>query len=196
MIDIETGSTNANAAIFSLAAVGFSPEISVRPEHSFYVEISHTSNKASNRAFSESTMEWWATLPHPAPDGSTSLLDALQSFLTWLPPRIEAVWANSPSFDLAILKHACAQFDLTWPYPFWCERDVRTLKALTFPTRSLGNNHNAYQDAVHQAILVCDAYSMLHLQQTPIANPWKYHDHRTENATPRNQHPHDHPIQH
>lgn len=170
MIDIETGSTESNAAIFSVAAIGFRPESHrVTPEHSFYIEISHE----QPRHISPDTMAWWASQPKPPPQSDTKLHEALQLFIAWLPPQVEAVWANSPSFDLTILKHACKQYNLLWPYPFWCERDVRTIKALTFPGHTLGNTHNAYEDAVRQALLICDIYKYLY-QQTPLPNPWSY----------------------
>ena len=171
MIDIETGSTKINATIFSIAAVGFNPKLNeVLPKTSFYVELDHN----QNRHLCPDTMAWWATQPIAPPKSTTPLQEALQAFLTWLPPTVDAIWANSPSFDLCILKDACAQYDLTWPYPYWCERDVRTIKALTFPGRNLGNLHHAYKDAVNQALFVCDAYEELNLRHTPLPNVWSY----------------------
>lgn len=179
MIDIETGSTQIDATIFSIAAVGFNPQIGeVLPRTSFYEEFDHR----QNRHTSPETMAWWADQPIPPPVSTTPLIEGLNRFLAWLPPA-DAIWANSPSFDLCILKNACAQYDLSWPYPFWCERDVRTIKAITFPGRNLGNLHHAYKDAVNQALFICDAYKELSLRHAPQPNIWSY---QPNDRQPRN----------
>jgi hypothetical protein len=172
MIDIETGSTLPTAAIFSIGAVGFTPETNhIHKEISFYIEITHASNIALGRILSPETMKWWET-QGLAPDGPHSLPEALQSLLAWIPRRITNIWANSPSFDLVILKDACRSCNLDWPFPYWIERDVRTLKALTMPATKLANSHNAYFDAVRQAFMVCNAYKTLNLMVKNLPNPW------------------------
>lgn len=188
MIDLETGSTEINAAIFSIGALAFEPTNTEPPSCTFYVEISHASNKASKRDFSTSTMEWWAGQPTPPPNGSTGLFEALQALSRWLPPA-EAVWANSPGFDLSILKHAFNHFDLNWPYPFWKEADVRTLKRLLLPGYTLGNDHHALKDAMRQTVMVREGYKRLNLYTQPVQNPWirpgAQHDHHAPNPAHR-----------
>lgn len=172
MLDLETGGVSPGCAIFSIGACLFSPYNQELPVHTYYEEISHSSCMEIGLRFERSTMNWWTTQPGIIPNGVKPLRQVLEEFVLWLSnapglckEQITAQWANSPSFDLTIIKYTIAQFNLNWPYPFWQEMDVRTTKALAFPNGDykLNNAHNALQDAINQCQLVQNAYLTLGL---------------------------------
>lgn len=179
MIDIETGGVQPNCAIFSIGALFFDPT-SDRLGDSFYEEISHESNKKLERQFEIATMNWWAG---KAPNGNAHIASVLNDLIRWIvshKPRY--VWANSPSFDLVILKNVINKINLLWPLPYHAERDVRTIKALAWPDESyhLNNSHNALADCTNQARLVQAGYKILwsienetREDHTTFRNCWK-----------------------
>lgn len=169
MLDLETGGTQPGCAIFAIGACAFNPYRFEEPKHTFYKEINHTSCMEIGLRFERDTMAWWKGL---APNGDTHIQTACQELIHWLhglPQKlhehISAHWANSPSFDYTILKHVLNVYHYTWPYPYWQERDVRTLKFLAFPNGDthLNNTHNALNDAINQSKLVQQAYLTLGL---------------------------------
>lgn len=169
MLDLETGGTHPGCAIFAIGACAFNPLTSELPPETFYIEISHQSCMELGLRFERETMCWWKG---QAPNGETHIQTALGALLHWinnLPAKlnehITAHWANSPSFDYAILKHVLNMYHYTWPFAYWQERDVRTLKTIAFPNNNyhLNNSHNALNDAINQCLLVQHAYQTLGL---------------------------------
>lgn len=154
-VDLETLDTAATARILSIGAVF--------KEETFYAEID-TSLYNQEFTTSEATMRWWdrqggfqpSTTPMPPYEAITKFQIWL-SGLTISDPDYE-VWANSPSFDCAILRNHLKAFNLRCPWEFWQERDVRTIKnlavSLNLGIRFPKNPHNALQDAANQRILV------------------------------------------
>lgn len=188
MLDIETLGTDPGCQILSIGAVRFDPfnqRVDDEPGQTFYIEINRNSyDEHWPGQFHQSpeTLAWWATQPTPPPDGDFTVLEALRLFFDWLDRGItRRLWANSPGFDVGILKKACQITNLRWPIEYWKERDVRTLVSLAAPDpeRRFVNTHNALDDAINQAHLVCHCYHLLrfcHDRTTPnhpIRNPWK-----------------------
>lgn len=175
MIDIETLSTEPNAAILSIGACAFDmldkeEDIS----HTFFKRVSLESNFKHDRHVSSDTLSWWfkqspeaqeATFNGPA----TSLSAALSDFNLWihsLNPRPTHVWAKDPDFDVVIMRSACAAVGLPFPFNYWQSRSVRTIVELAYPARdeprfSGGVQHSAMDDAVFQAMLTKLAYHRL-----------------------------------
>lgn len=172
MVDLETLDTEPSAVILSIGSVAFYPgnnEI----DSKFYANINPRTQK--DRTINPSTVMWWLDQSKQAQDGlqknQSPLGATLQMWLVWLKTwRREdpVIWANSPSFDVDILKHACKQFGLHFPFDFRHTRDVRTVKALmehagigTKDSSTRFTTHNALEDAAHQAHLVCQLYERL-----------------------------------
>ena len=186
MIDIETGGTTPGCAIFSIGACCFTPYEVVKPVEYFYIEINHQSCQDLGLRLETSTMEWWKDQPR-IPESEQSIEYALKEFMLWiarlpnkLGERITHIWANSPSFDLVIIKYALTLCEIRWDHPFWVERDVRTLKAIAWPNndyRGDENSHNAVEDAINQTRLVQHSYLKLGLS----------HDHNSTSPFHRNQ---------
>lgn len=173
MLDLETGGVTPGCAIFSIGACLFNPYNQELPTHTYYEEISHSSCMEIGLRFERNTMDWWKT-QGPIPNGIKPLRQVLIEFILWLSnapglckEHITAQWANSPSFDLSIIKYTINQFGLSWPYPYWQELDVRTTKTLAFPNKDyvLGNTHNALEDAINQCRLIQLAYLTLGLSK-------------------------------
>lgn len=187
MIDLETGGNSPGCAIFSIGACTFDPYTWNSPTQTFYQEISHSSCLALELDFDSSTMDWWKQQPVPIPHGTTPIQTAVKELLLWISnipsltgEKILCYWANSPSFDITILKYVINRSNRQWPLPYYGERCVRTLKAIAFPNGdyTLNNDHNALKDAINQAVLVQTAYHTLGLaHDTPTnqehhRNPW------------------------
>jgi len=182
MLDLETGGTSPGCAIFAIGAAVFNPYKIEQPIHTFYEEINHSSCTEIGLRFERDTMRWWA---NKAPNGNTHIQTACQNFLHWLhttthntQEHICAHWANSPSFDFSILKYVFNIYHYTWPYPYWQERDVRTLKFLAYPNGDypLNNSHNALSDCLNQITLIQNAYLTLglsHETRNPQSNSKK-----------------------
>jgi hypothetical protein len=180
MIDLETGGTSPGCAVFSIGACAFNPQSQDIPTHTFYKEISHTSSMELGLRFERETMDWWNHQTSPIPNGTTHIKQVVVDFLQWINntpstihEHITICWANSPSFDLVILKYIMELCRYQWPFPYYQERDVRTLKAIAFPDNryKLNNSHNALEDAINQARLVQLAYLSLGLSHENRTNP-------------------------
>ncbi len=177
MLDIETGGIRPGCAIFAIGAAVFNPYKIEAPIAEFYEEISHQSNIELGLQFERETMHWWN---REAPNGNMHIRDACEQLIHWLyslpstfNEHIITHWANSPSFDYTILKHVLNFYNLIWPFPYWQERDVRTLKFIAFPNGdySLNNTHNALADCKNQILLVQHAYQTLGLSHENRSNP-------------------------
>ena len=150
MVDIETLDVVPSAVILSIGACVIQDIV----DTTFYVEL-HTDTQYE-RTRSESTIDWWAKQKEGLmPQGTTPIVDALQSFSRWLSAlRAEPIiWCKGTDFDTAILSHAYLQYHIPLPWKYNSIRDFRTVKKLfphyQFPANP--NAHNALADAKHQA---------------------------------------------
>lgn len=139
MIDLETLDTARTAKILSIGAVRFDPHGEACLGPPFYGIIDEASY-ADDPDFTESaaTRAWWDRQSEAAraevmgnPRGRP-WREVLEEFRAWYAgpaPPVE-VWANSPSFDCAILEYACEVAGQKVPWHYHAKRDVRTLGAL------------------------------------------------------------------
>lgn len=120
------------------------------------------------------TVEWWSAQSAEAQAAFADPIDlaeALIAFSEWLAsigPKDEIrLWSKGPHFDISILEAAyrCVGFDAPWHYR--APRDMRTIAEAAGLTDeeiralSVGNAHNALDDAISQAMVVCEAYYRL-----------------------------------
>lgn len=160
MVDIETVSTRPNAAILSIAAIPFNKDTGQYSNEQFYVEIGEDLYP-SDFHVDPKTIAWWDKQPIPRPTGNETPDGPLRRFQSYLLiQRPIYIWANSPSFDLVILKEAFRFYEIEWPHEFWNERDVRTLRALG-NTPKFKPTHNALQDCLLQIHAVCATLQQL-----------------------------------
>ncbi len=173
MVDIETLDTEITAVILSIGAITFDPRASgYEYEPTFSKTVRVSSQK--KRTISKSTQRWWenqdAIAYKTAFSGELPIGLALSDFTRWankLVPTCTRIWAKSPDFDCSILKHACAQEALLWPFKFWDARCCRTIMELAYPLGDFpvmkmeGPKHDALVDAKTQVLEVQHAYHIL-----------------------------------
>lgn len=164
-IDLETLDTRHTSRILSIgAACG---------TETFYEEVDQASYEQGELAFTTSneTVAWWderggfqPTKEPITPSQMTSKLALWIGEVTDTVADFE-VWANSPSFDCAILMHHFKYYSIAPPWQFYRERDVRTIKALYQHLRlniqKYTNPHHALQDAINQQKMVDSVYMTL-----------------------------------
>lgn len=162
MIDLETLGTKPNSAILSIGAVAFDSD-GIHDE--FYVNVNIASSTLHKFDMDSDTIYWWLEQDSKAgqvlsKDKKTAevALSMLHEFVA-KGVGFNEVWANSPSFDLVMLKNYQSKLGFTELWPFWIERDFRTFLSLSgaervYPTIA----HNALEDAKVQAQTIINYY--------------------------------------
>jgi len=181
MVDIETLATTPDAVVVAIGAVRFnlrqmqkSAELRM---NGFYRRLGVPSQKG--RRIDPDTMKWWLHQPIIAREQCMLALDekqhytaGLDAFLEWMRCAPHTIWANSPSFDLVILRDLAGGADVYYDPRFapshrmgmlWGhrqERDLRTLWAM-FPNveEPYAPKHHALEDAARQANIVQTIYT-------------------------------------
>lgn len=157
MIDLETMSTEHNAAIISIGAVKFDPTDFAILE-SFHVGVTLPSSQAYGLHISSDTVLWWL-----GPDlvearenyyalEKVDLATALEGFSLWFGNESLPVWGNGATFDNVILRNAFKAIGMECPWSFRHDRCYRTFRALSSHTESVKPEvaHNALHDAIAQ----------------------------------------------
>jgi hypothetical protein len=158
--DLETLHTRADGVILSIAGAARLPDGSLA---TFY---SHCGLKSqNNRAFSQSTLDWWGKQPElwaetrAACETAPPLDQVLRDLSQWYASlggnddRLYP-WGNGANFDIAFLEHAFDEQGVKCPWAFWTGRDLRTLEHLAKDlgvyqaVERVGTHHNALDDAI------------------------------------------------
>lgn len=162
MIDLETASTNINAAILTLGAIKFNSTGAIIPMESmdtFYVKIDLEDCKKYNLDVNNETLDWWDLQSVEAKQevfegDRVPLKDALESFKKWWGYQYNnIVWSNGSIFDVVIMEQAFKALNLTQPWKFWNVRDTRTryadgkVRLKDFPNKI---QHHALHDCYSQ----------------------------------------------
>ena len=157
MVDIETLGVSNNSVILSLAAVEFNKSTGETGKK-FYKKISIESCLEAGLVIDADTLQWWMEKPNKVRaelfKGSIHLQRVLELFNSFMAGKNYKVWANSPAFDLVLLKSAYKSCKMKEPWHFRDEMDVRTLDNLLPKVRKntsfKGDKHNALDDCYHQ----------------------------------------------
>lgn len=168
MVDIETLGTGNRAVILSIAAVEFDLATGTTGDY-FYDSIDLKSSLDLSREIDADTIQWWFKQSAEAREclfNGTDFLTVLDNFKHYVEAFIAdlamlgkdpQVWCNGINFDFAILKNALSN---NTPWPYWSERDVRTIVSLNPSIKEAmpfnGTQHNALHDCYHQ-IKYCSA---------------------------------------
>jgi hypothetical protein len=179
MVDIETLSTEKNAAILSIAAVPFitEPEEDDDSGHPdcpwFYAKIGleqyDSPPLVGEFHISGQTLLWWMKQSEKARNeafltGTRKSLyaacDELRTYIERLPQPVK-FWAKAPDFDATILAHAFGVFSIPVPWKFFNQRDVRTAVEMggNIKIDREGEHHDALDDCQHQIREVQAAYA-------------------------------------
>jgi inhibitor of KinA sporulation pathway (predicted exonuclease) len=156
MVDLETLSTESNAAIVAIGAVLIDLERGSFVDK-FYRVVDPESAIAAGGHVSGSTLKWWLKQSdearHAIAEHGIPLKQALEVFSSWVPNKAE-VWGNGATFDNVVLTNAYNAVGLTRPWSYRNDRCYRTLKSLYphVPVTYVGTAHNALNDAESQGM--------------------------------------------
>lgn len=164
MVDIETYSTENEAAIVQIGACTFDES------ETFLMSVDHTCYDFSPYNVSRETVKWWGEQSQEAQDSLEinkvdTIGEALDAFADWLvsvglTPRYDGqpgIWANPPQFDLTILRHAFHVEGIKVPWHYRQERCARTVYREFkdwMPVEAKDEDliaHRADHDAIRQA---------------------------------------------
>lgn len=167
MLDLETLGTDPGATIVAIGAVRFDVADGLGTE--FGVSVSVEDCQAEGLEIDASTLEWWLSQSADARaqlEGGCSLGRALRDLAAFIrETNPDALWANSPAFDCAILRAAFDAVGRNCPWAYYIERDYRTLRETlpAWPDREQETvSHDALDDARYQA--ECLVYALQSLE--------------------------------
>lgn len=159
-VDIETMSSAPDAAVIAIGACSFNDSAIL---NTFEILID-PADATLYGSVSPLTMEWWGkqepTIRQRMFSGTDTAEGACNRFSTWCKAqKAEEAWANSPCFDISILRNLYKQLKLDFPIHFREERCIRTIYALAkeheiyYGTAYATDRsaHDALSDAVTQA---------------------------------------------
>lgn len=172
VLDLETLGKTPSAAI---AAIGC-----VRIENgvigtAFYRRVNVDSAIAWGGETDASTIDFWLQQSEEAraeihdPHNRLAINSALIELAEFIdrPAAIHGeqyVWGNGATFDNVIISTAFKRSHIERPWPYWNDRDLRTLIDL-YPeakasTAFVGTKHHALDDAMHEARILCAALAL------------------------------------
>lgn len=155
-IDMETLSTEHNAALLSIGAVihdfGTGQQVDT-----FYANITPESSIAAGLDVSESTKAWWAKQGQAAQDvlsvDQRPLRDVLIEFGMWLAGHgVQYAIGNGPRADNQWLESACKAVGMQSPIKYWGDLDMRTLTFIGTHILGLDHWHNTFKGVKHNAL--------------------------------------------
>lgn len=163
MLDLETMSTESNAAITGIGAVEFDTR-GLGKE--FYCVVDLQSSMDMGCHVSADTIKWWISQPAKArrmyeKDGY-KLPVALQNLSNWILEDDAAqhtkLWGNGAAFDNVILANAFKVCGLMVPWMFWNDFCFRTAKLMVpnIQVEFKGTKHHALHDAKNQALFLIE----------------------------------------
>lgn len=173
MVDLETWGTAPGSDIRSIGAVVFDPvEGDVGP--TFYQNL--TGGEAYGLMRDSDTVEWWSRQSPEAQRAlETDQVDTafgLARFVDWwiemqggpaTRDNYARFWANGPQFDYVLLEAAYSSVGQHTPWIYRAPRDCKTAwdmaGGVDLPFE--GTEHNALDDAIHQARCVIEAYRII-----------------------------------
>lgn len=183
MLDIETLSTRANAAILSIGAIRFSrdgPLKRLSELETFSVKIDVETCKAIGLHVDPKTEEWWGTqdekIREEAFGGKVPIKEALTTFKRWFEgngrtPKCDIVWANGDDFDCTIMTEAYHACGIPVPWKFWNTRDCRTaydLGGVSLSDYKGGKQHSAVYDCYYQIVALKAALDRIYAGPTKV----------------------------
>lgn len=172
MIDLETLSTAADAAILQIGIQAFDPRgDGIDPAQGLIIHVSGEASLNAGLRMDWQTIQWWLSLDDNARAGMVAkqadallLSEALvelvkfgQSHGGWSWAK---VWSNGAAFDIPILETAFRRCRRDIPWAYNNVLDVRTMKWLApdVPRVTPDVAHDALSDAQAQAVYVQRCY--------------------------------------
>lgn len=146
MIDIETLGTKGMPALLEISCISF--------EGAGYKEmIDWPSCIDMGATIDSDTVRWHKKQGTDLYVQGSPINEAIICLIARLKSvGVTTIWANSPGFDLEILKKYFNELGYDCPWKYHQERDVRTLRKVF--GEDLNNNHDSYQDCLNQISVV------------------------------------------
>jgi hypothetical protein len=162
-----------------------------RKAETFYIATDNPRTLSGNFRYplirDPSTVRWWSEQSEEAQAAFANpvdLRDACLQFGKWLYALTDTawypehhlrgfehvrIWANDPHFDVFILYAVYQAIGLPVPWHYRAPRSMKTICDAAGMTRddycNYGEAHNALDDAIAQAMTVCEAYKRLGLSK-------------------------------
>jgi exodeoxyribonuclease VIII len=180
MIDIETMDNKSTAAVIAIGARTFTVEGG--PGKGFEVFID-PDKAAEYGTISSETMKWWGkqNSQQQAFAGKVHPSTAVFQFSEFVKQqKPEFIWANSPEFDIAIMRYLCDQVGVKWPFHYRDARDCRTMfrlgEALGIDVKNIWSNkdrkpHLPLDDATTQAEVTAYILKKVFNNQVSFSGP-------------------------
>jgi hypothetical protein len=178
MVDLETLGTSSRKVLTAIAAVHFDLKTGETFD-SFHVNIDIQSCIDAGLEIDGNTLRWWVTQSEEArkrmfdPE-PVSLSKALFDFTQWYEGNVGRsanIWGNSARFDLGILEDAYLALGKGTPWPFYMEKDVRTLVGFNMEIKEneefAGTPHDPVADCYHQIKYCHKTYNAIQLKSCP-----------------------------
>lgn len=157
-LDIETMGVGQRAAICQIGLVSFNRDSGQRYTESLFDVDLEDSIRLGGKVHAN-TVKWWATQkngfsyagkPYSVKEALTLLSQTIVAF------EPIPIWAKGPTFDLSVIEFYCNRLNMQVPWKYNMPRDLRTLiDVVGPPVPQYEITHNALQDAIDQADMIC-----------------------------------------
>lgn len=169
MIDLETMATGPNAGVLQIGAIPFNSVTGLVKPDLFEVDVDLHSSLLLGGEVDASTVQFWRDLGGlTAKKPPKSIRSALTDLARWLGklPDLKRVWAQGPSFDVAILEGYYRRAGVPIPWGYSMARDTRTVYDLAKErgwTKPEGTKavHTSREDCRSQIICLMSALNAL-----------------------------------
>ena len=179
MIDLETASIKDNAALISWTMLPFSPQCKEVEDTYFHKVISLTSCFFAGMDIDSKTQQWWISQDPLAraqflEEENVSIGQAANEAYEWLSNLGEkydlCLWSRGIDFDIPKIIWCFKTFvddnEENLPFKYYNKMDVRTiLKWMDIHSSDYefkGIKHCSFDDCMHDAKLIQEAYKKLH----------------------------------
>lgn len=187
MIDIETLGIKPGSAIMSIGASMFDAcgdaASVIRSPDKFYSVLNSFDLQTTGFKIEPETLKWWRSQPiwealsDEIRDSNVTVKQGCEDFRTFINKyQPDKIWANSPNFDIEMLRKMFDKVKVEFPVAYQQEMDYRTVMELAYPTRdqrpgremsSWFPEHHALGDAMEQSVQMQNALLKLGITAVP-----------------------------
>lgn len=164
-LDIETMGVGQRAVVCQIGLVGFDRYTGKLGEQ-VCIDVDLRSCIYEGGEIHPDTVHWWSTqkngFSYKEKDRVHNIKSAIEIVSDMISEDYDPmpIWAKGPTFDLSIIEFYCNRLNVPVPWKYNMPRDLRTLQdAYEFagltPLPRKEVTHNALQDAIDQADMIC-----------------------------------------
>lgn len=168
MLDIESLGLGPNAGLIQIGAVAFDSKTGKPRSDEFEVDVDLLSALMAGGEVDDSTVRWWREQKGPKLARPKDIRGALCDLSSWIKkfPGVTRVWAQGPSFDIAVLEGYYKRLGLPIPWKYNAARDTRTVYDLAQETgwkKPAGSEpvHTGMEDCRRQIVALSSALATI-----------------------------------